>query len=139
MGMQLHGLADHVGHLLEPAVIHIMQRLQDAALYRFQAVTHVRNGTLFDYIRGILHEIFIKKLMEFSKISNIFHGVVNRVDFYSMPCEEFEKKSMLSRLGYFLILYEVIHYIFSTGRGIFPHVEIKYFGNFGEPIDIHLA
>src|SRR5210317_661608 len=88
MGMQLHGLTDHVGYLLETAVIHIIQRLQNAALDRLQAVTHVRDGTLFNNIGGILHEILIKEFMEFSQIGSIVHGVVNRVNFSTLTSGE---------------------------------------------------
>jgi hypothetical protein len=61
-----------------------MKCLQDAALDRLQAVIDIRDRTLFDYIRSILDEVFIKELMEFSKISSFFHGVVATVDFYNL-------------------------------------------------------
>ena len=96
MGMQFHGLADHVGYLLEAAVIHIIQRLQDAALYRLQAVIYIGDSALFDDIRGILHEIFIKEFVEFPEISTIFHGGVNRVDFYNLPVRDFKKNELQS-------------------------------------------
>jgi len=41
--MILHGMANHIGHFDEPPVILLMQRPQDAALDRFQAIREVRN------------------------------------------------------------------------------------------------
>ncbi len=35
MGVELHGLADHIGHLVKPAVIHIVQCLKNTALHGF--------------------------------------------------------------------------------------------------------
>ena len=73
MGVQLHGLPNHIGDLLKTAIIHIIQRLQNTTLNRLQAVTHVRDGTFFNDIRSILHKILIKEFMEFSKVCYIFH------------------------------------------------------------------
>ena len=75
MGMKLHGLPNHIGYFLKTAIIHIIQGLQNTTLNRLQAITHVRDGTFFNYIGSILHEVLVKELVEFSEISNIFHGV----------------------------------------------------------------
>ena len=91
MGMQLHGFTYHVGDLLETAVIHIVKRLQDSALDRLQAVINIRDCPLFNDIRGILDEVFIKELVELPKISIIFHGGVNTVDFYNQAGKALKK------------------------------------------------
>ena len=85
MGMQLHGLSDHIGNLLKTAIIHIIQRLQNTTLNRLKTITHVRDGTFFDYIGSILHEILIKEFMEFSKVSYyVFHEMAYKLDFYGL-------------------------------------------------------
>jgi hypothetical protein len=87
MGVQFHGLADDVGHFLETAVIHVVQRLQDAALDRLQAVVYVGDRPLLDNIGGILNEVFVKEFMEFSQISSFFHGNVLSVEYQKPgPC-----------------------------------------------------
>ena len=130
MGMQLHGFSDHIGNLLETAIIHIIQGLQNTTLNRLQAVTHVRDGTFFNYIGSILHEILIKEFMEFSEVSYIFHEMVFSIKILWIAHQERDFLDMIDILArQIIILYEVIHYILSTLRSIFPHVEIKYFGN----------
>ena len=81
VGMEFHGFADHIGNLLEPAVVHVMQGLQNAALHRFQAVVNIGNRALLDDIRGILDEILVKESMEFAQLGvfGLFHikGLAN--------------------------------------------------------------
>jgi len=60
MGMELHGLAHHIGHLVETAVVHVEQGLEDAALHRLQPVVDIGNGPLSDDIGGILKKILFE-------------------------------------------------------------------------------
>ena len=56
VGVELHRVAHNVGHLVEPAVVHALHRVQDAALHGLQTIIDVRHGTLQDYIRGIVEK-----------------------------------------------------------------------------------
>ena len=52
----LHRLADDVRHLGVPAVVHLVHRVQDAALDGLQAVHDVRDGALEDHVGRIVQE-----------------------------------------------------------------------------------
>ena len=64
MGMELHGLTHYIGHLVEAAVIHIEQGLEDTPLYRLQAVMDVGNSPLPDNVGGVFKEILFKEVMQ---------------------------------------------------------------------------
>ena len=52
-----------------------MQGLENPSLNRFQPVVYIGNGALFNDIRGILDEIFIKEFMELAEVFRVFHGL----------------------------------------------------------------
>lgn len=64
--MQLHRLADNVGHLVESAVIHIGESLQYPPLYRFQTIINSGDGTVTDVVGCVFDEIMIEKSAEFT-------------------------------------------------------------------------
>ncbi len=49
-------MSDNVGHLVVTPVFHPFHGMQDPALYGFQTVCDMRDGSLQDHIRGILQE-----------------------------------------------------------------------------------
>ena len=69
VGMEFHGLADHVGHLVETAVIHVVQGLQEPSLHRLEAVVDIGNGPFADDVGGVVEEIGVKQLMQFAALS----------------------------------------------------------------------
>ncbi len=54
MGVVLHGLTDHVGHLVVAAVVHLLEGVQDAALYGFEAVLDGGYGPFQDDVAGVV-------------------------------------------------------------------------------------
>ena len=56
MGMELHGMADDVSHLVVSSVVHSLHGVEDAPLHGLQSVLDMRHGTLQDYIRGVIQE-----------------------------------------------------------------------------------
>ena len=59
VGVILHRVADGIGHLVETAIVHLLQGVQDAALDRLQSVVEVRNRPLEDHIGGIIEEVLV--------------------------------------------------------------------------------
>ena len=50
-----------------------------------QTLYNMDDGTFFDHIGSILHEILIKEFMEFSKVSYyVFHEMAYKLDFYGL-------------------------------------------------------
>lgn len=66
MRVELHGGAHHVCNLMKPAVVHIEEGLEDAALNRFETVVDIWNGSLFDNVGSVFQEIAIKELTKFT-------------------------------------------------------------------------
>ena len=56
MGMELHGAAHYVGHLVVSAVVQLLHRVEYAALHGFEPVGAVRHRTFQDYIGGIVQK-----------------------------------------------------------------------------------
>ncbi len=50
MGVELHGVAHDVGHLVVPAVIHALHAVHDTPLHGLEPVPYVRHGPLQDHI-----------------------------------------------------------------------------------------
>jgi hypothetical protein len=48
--------ADDVGDLVEAAVVHFLQRVEDAALDGLEAVVDVRDGALEDDVAGVVEK-----------------------------------------------------------------------------------
>jgi len=55
--VELHRLADHVGHLVVAAVVHLEERVQQAALHRLEAVAEVGDGAVEDGVAGVVDEV----------------------------------------------------------------------------------
>jgi len=62
--MQLHRLPHHIGDLVEPAVLHVEQGLQNPALHRLQPVMDIGNGPLPDDIGRVFQKILLKELLK---------------------------------------------------------------------------
>ena len=56
VGVELHGVADDVCHLVVTSVVHPLHRVKDAALNGLEAVGQMRHSALQNYIRGIVQE-----------------------------------------------------------------------------------
>jgi hypothetical protein len=56
VGVELHGVAHDVRHLVVASVIEALHRVQDASLHGLQAIVEVRHGTLKDDVRGIVQK-----------------------------------------------------------------------------------
>lgn len=52
----LHGLSDDICHLIEPSIIHLLHGMHDAALHRFQSIFYCGDGTLENYVAGVVKE-----------------------------------------------------------------------------------
>ena len=59
VGVVLHGVADDVGHLDEFAVVVLVQRMEDPALHRLEAVVQVGDRTVADDVGGVLDEVVV--------------------------------------------------------------------------------
>jgi hypothetical protein len=44
------------------AVVHLKERVQDAALYGLEAILKVGDGAVFDNIGSVFQKIFVKKV-----------------------------------------------------------------------------
>ena len=62
--MVLHGVADDVGHLDEPAIVLLVQRPEDAALDRLEAVRQVGDGAVADDVGGVIEEAAVDAAVE---------------------------------------------------------------------------
>ena len=56
MRVKLHGVSHDVRHLVVASIVEAAHRVQDASLHRFQSIVDVGNGTLQDYVRGIVEK-----------------------------------------------------------------------------------
>ena len=56
MRMVLHALADDIGHLVEPAIVHFLHGVQDTALDGLQPILHGGHRSFQDDIAGIVQE-----------------------------------------------------------------------------------
>ena len=54
--VKLHRRADDIGDLVEAAVVHVPEGVEDAALHRLQAVVDVRHGAVEDDVAGVVEE-----------------------------------------------------------------------------------
>ena len=59
MRVVLHGVADDIGDLVEPPIVHFVEAVQDAALHRLQAIVLVRNGPFEDDVRSVIQEVVV--------------------------------------------------------------------------------
>ena len=56
MGVELHGVAHDVGHLVVASVFHAAHGVQDASLHGFQSVHDVGHGAFQNDVRGIVQK-----------------------------------------------------------------------------------
>ena len=96
-------MAHDVGHLIISAVIHALHRVKDAALYGFQAVLDMGNGTVEDAVTGVVKEPVLvhPAQMMYSRCVEAVHGLIVGMAFYT-----------LFRLLHFqnlVVLYFVVH------------------------------
>ena len=61
--MVAHALAHRVGHLVELAVVHFVQRMQDAALHGLEPVVEVGDGPVLDDVGGVFEIIVIVEIL----------------------------------------------------------------------------
>jgi hypothetical protein len=64
VGMQLHRLADDVGHLVIAAVVHLEERVEDAALHGLESVAQVGDGAVEDRVARVVHEVATHQRLE---------------------------------------------------------------------------
>ena len=79
MGVELHRVADDVGHLVVSAVVEALHRVEDAALHGFEAVAEVRHGAFEDDIGGVVEEpvlVHARELVARIRVAAFVGGVV---------------------------------------------------------------
>jgi len=54
--MKAHRGSDDVGHLMEPAVVHLPQGVEHAPLHRLEAIVDVWHGAVKDDVAGVVEE-----------------------------------------------------------------------------------
>ena len=64
MRVVFHAVAHGVGHLVELAVFHFVQRVEDAPLHGFQPVVDVGDGPVFYDVGGVFDEVLIEYLVD---------------------------------------------------------------------------
>ena len=64
MRMILHRVADDVSNLIEPAIILLVQGMQDSTLNRLQSVFQLRNRPISNDIGSVLEEIIIDQILQ---------------------------------------------------------------------------
>ena len=64
VGVKLHGISNHVRHLHEPSVVDAMQRPQNAALDRLEAVGQGGDGAIANDIGGVFEEAGVYPAMQ---------------------------------------------------------------------------
>ena len=66
MRVVLHGLPDDVGDFVELAIVHFDEGMEDTALNRFEAVVHMRNGAILDYVGRVFDEVGLIETIQVS-------------------------------------------------------------------------
>jgi len=64
MRVILHSVPDNVGDFVEPAVIFLVQCVQDPPLDRLQAVFELRNRPVPDYVGCVLDEVVVNEVLQ---------------------------------------------------------------------------
>ena len=62
--VELHRVADDVGHLVEAAVVHLEQRVHDPPLDGLQAVPQLRDRAVEDEVARVLDEVVLHQALE---------------------------------------------------------------------------
>ena len=74
VGVIVHHVADDVGRLVGPAVVDLLERPEDAALDRLQAVVHVGDRPVLDDIRGVVQKIPVHHGPQIGVIAPLIDG-----------------------------------------------------------------
>jgi hypothetical protein len=64
MGVELHGFADHVRHLVVAAVVHLEEGVEKPPLDRLQAVAQLRDRAVQDEVARVLQEVPLHQRFE---------------------------------------------------------------------------
>jgi hypothetical protein len=64
MGMELHRVADHVGDLMEATVVHLEERVEDAALDGLETVVEIGDRAVEDEVARVLDEVILHQRLE---------------------------------------------------------------------------
>ena len=83
VGVELHGVAHDVGHLVVASVIHALHGVQDASLHGLQSVLDMGHGTLQDHVGGIVEKpilVHAAQMVHGSCIKTV-HGLIVGVFF----------------------------------------------------------
>ncbi len=64
--MEAHRPSHRVGDLVEFAVIHLKESMDDSSLNRFEAIHQIGNRPFLDHVGGILQEVLAEELMRLS-------------------------------------------------------------------------
>ena len=62
--MKVHRVADHVRRLVGAPVVDLVERPENAALHRLQAVVHIRNRAVLDDVARVLEEVLVHHFAE---------------------------------------------------------------------------
>ncbi len=57
MRMVFHRVADNVGHFVVTTVVQLFGGVQNPPLHGLEAIVQMRDGTLEDYVAGVIQEI----------------------------------------------------------------------------------
>ena len=76
VGVVLHRVADGIGHLVETAIVHLLQAVQDATLDRLQSVVQVRNRPLENDVRRIIEEVLVVHPLDADDLLHVGTGSV---------------------------------------------------------------
>jgi len=61
VGVVLHAMAGYVGYFMKFPVVHLKQGVKYAPLDRFKPILKIGDSSVFNYIRSVFKEIFVKK------------------------------------------------------------------------------
>ena len=71
MGVVLHAVAHHIGHLVEFPVVHFKERMEYAPLHRLEAVLKIGNGPVLDHIGRVFEEVSVEDVLYVSHVLNL--------------------------------------------------------------------
>ena len=125
MRMELHGMAHNVCHLVEPAVVHTLHRVEYASLHGFQAILNMRHGTLKYDVRGIVEKpvlIHAAQMMNGRCVKTVHRLVIGMFGWSRRLCRSIVVDSLsvstfcgvvvrfyVVHLHFFIISYLVVH------------------------------
>ncbi len=111
MGVELHGVAHDVRHLVVASVVHALHRVQDAPLYGFQSILDVWHGTFQDHVGGIVQKpalVHAAEVVDSSSVEAVHWFIV--------------------RVALSGTLFFVLCTVLTVGRVLFLYFVASYFG-----------